>query len=50
MQVGFGNGTTDEGALVSKTHYELVWLTGAQSNVLSSAYAEVSIGCNLITD
>ena len=45
MQVGFGNGTTDEGALVSETHHELVWLTGAQSNVLLSAYAEVSLGC-----
>ena len=48
MQVGFGNWTTDEGALVSKTHHELVWLTGAQSNVLLSGHAEVSLGC--ITD
>ena len=48
MEVGFGNRTADERALVTETYHELVWLTGAQSNVLLNEYDEVSPGC--ITD
>ena len=45
MEVGFGNRTTNESVLVTEAYHKLVWLTGAQSNVLLNEYDEVSPGC-----
>lgn len=48
MEVGFGNRTANEGELVTEAYHKLIWLTGAQSNVLLNEYDDVSPGC--ITD